>query len=654
MASTSKQNDFSSSRKVETVVCYKCKTTTDKRDTIPCSICKRRFEFNCVSISEKLYRIMDKDKKQSWKCPICVRKPKKTPNFSFVKSNITTRKKAAKNKSKNTNISLNAEIQPCKSISPPQPKSPISETDINDDSHIVSHASSFDDSCLAGTHNTKISPNAEIQSCKNISPPQPESPTSETDIDDDSHILTQEHASSFDDSCIAATDRLSKSVEHTFDTCSEYELRDEINQLKVKLMSTESELENTILENNTLKRTITKLNKEIHLLKNLCKVPHNMGHLQQNKRHSLPSSPLRNLFVSQIPPNYATPLKAPLLEETKPLSSNYPFLQMKISELNQTLLDAKQEIDSLNKQITNLQNKLRMTNLTVVSNSADLHRPAINSQENEDSISNRSYNGNYRNNEMMTKPTIHIIGDEQLRGLAATFIRTRTGKWNDRYKSSAIILSDASSSEILTYCEQISKTISRDDIVILGFGSHDKDLHKLHSNLCIAINLLAKSTIYVIPINCSPYFNEFKLYKAMKMWTKHFEKCYILEYSNHLKYCNNFHYLNFICNKINLCIDYIEYKLQFLTFKNINNLKLTNCKNNNQTLDFTDIRKKSLTFKNNNNLKLTNCHYNNQTLDFTDIPKKGTIPFYFKRLSSNPTNSVVPAIQGSFFRAQEL
>lgn len=82
---------------------------------------------------------------------------------------------------------------------------------------------------------------------------------------------------------------------------------------------------------------------------------------------------------------------------------------------------------------------------------------------------------------------------------------------------------------------------------------------------------------------------------------KHFDKCTLIDINDFIL-CSDYNLKKNICNKINLCIDYCEYKKQFLTCKNLRNL-----------------------FKNN---------VNEDNVKYTDIlPKRGTIPFYFKVLN---------------------
>lgn len=100
-------NNTNSNRKMATLVkCFKCKAQVDTRETVECSYCKNRYEFNCVGLSEKLYRLMDAKNKKNWECPKCGKKPKNvkkqdtkpqtspcTSSSPSANTNVTVRKK---------------------------------------------------------------------------------------------------------------------------------------------------------------------------------------------------------------------------------------------------------------------------------------------------------------------------------------------------------------------------------------------------------------------------------------------------------------------------------------------------------------------------------------------------------------------------------
>lgn len=223
---------------------------------------------------------------------------------------------------------------------------------------------------------------------------------------------------------------------------------------------------------------------------------------------------------------------------------------------------------------------------------------------------------------------IFILGDEQLRNLSSALLRTRLGKWNDDYQPDALIMPGATSTELLVQCEKLLNKIKNNDIVVLGIGNNDNNLHKLHSNLCIALSRLCKVTVFIVPVIKNPYLNETTLNYHLKLWTKHFENCTVIE-SNFI-YRKNCHYINYICKKINICIDYIKYELEFLNFDcirkhNMNKKSMTEIKQIKNTEDVSP--------------SIVKIIQDQKTDEECASPKKGTIPYFFKRNTNTPSTT---------------
>lgn len=265
------------SRKTST--CYKCKFIKEERDTILCSLCKKRYDFDCIGISEKLYRLMTHEKKAKLKCMSC------TQDSKSVKS-------------------------------------------------VMAATTSSDDHCnitkrkknLSSLKETTVTPNVSQISL------QQDTLTYDTSYDDGNPDKS-------------VTDRLSKSEDFTtLDLCNINELNEQVADLQSNLMITQQELENTIIENNDLKRQIIKLNKEIKLLKGVCQTGSNLN--------------TTDLFLSMTPQgkNYIKRLtcsspKIMNASATDITSEIILTLQKKIADLQRELSVAKEEISTLHKQI---------------------------------------------------------------------------------------------------------------------------------------------------------------------------------------------------------------------------------------------------------------------------------------------------------------
>lgn len=223
-----------------------------------------------------------------------------------------------------------------------------------------------------------------------------------------------------------------------------------------------------------------------------------------------------------------------------------------------------------------------------------------------------------------TRNQVYIIGDEKLRGLSTFLIKSGLEERQNPYKAYAHIIPEATSTEILRHCNSMKGILSDDDIVILGFGGYDADIHKLHSNICVMLNQFSKVSVIMLPILLNPHFNEITLNYYIKLWTKHFRSCSHLDID--FLYFDDIKFKEYICDRVKLCIEYIEYKNQYLSYEFIR----------------SHIRKSAIV--------------SNQAKSVTHIksipPKKGTIPYYFRSksiCSEKPPNSIQSENE-TFFR----
>ncbi|CAG4964850.1 unnamed protein product [Parnassius apollo] len=174
----------------------------------------------------------------------------------------------------------------------------------------------------------------------------------------DSHILTTLHSS--EDSQATLSQILSRSFDFTItDSITVQEMNDTINNLRSEIASTQNELDNTIIENNDLRRQITKLTQENNLLKTLCQSPIKdiqIKHQNIIKEKNIHSAHFKVLYS----PNASTPSK---LSERKKIEKVFDaeiaiILKQRISELENQLKSAENEIKILNEKIQMLQHKI--------------------------------------------------------------------------------------------------------------------------------------------------------------------------------------------------------------------------------------------------------------------------------------------------------
>ncbi|KAH9628766.1 hypothetical protein HF086_005391 [Spodoptera exigua] len=115
-------------------------------------------------------------------------------------------------------------------------------------------------------------------------------------------------------------------------------MQDTIAQMTIKLESTENELENTILENNDLKKQVNKLTQEINVLKSLC-------HSSTSKESS-PISIDKKKIYSRLSQIVSSTPSSPRLTSNAERNNNFIYLhlQQNISALQKELQSAENEI----------------------------------------------------------------------------------------------------------------------------------------------------------------------------------------------------------------------------------------------------------------------------------------------------------------------
>lgn len=76
------------------VTCNICKKHVNIRSTAQCSVCKKRYEFDCMGYPESTFRLKNTDEKKRWKCKICAKNKTVTDIVEEIAiSNVTLRKK---------------------------------------------------------------------------------------------------------------------------------------------------------------------------------------------------------------------------------------------------------------------------------------------------------------------------------------------------------------------------------------------------------------------------------------------------------------------------------------------------------------------------------------------------------------------------------
>lgn len=289
-------------KEIPLLFCCKCKSSINLKQALKCTLCKKHYDFDCSGTSEKLYRLMDKNTRQKWKCKECIRTEKN-------QSNVTVRKKATKQ-----------ETAPC----PPSPK--IKKTS----SHTTCQKP-----------NEKSAPQNEVRNS-----------TLQNETLNDSHILTEGESS--DDECFSGSLLLSRSADFTSNnTALDRQTDDTIAQLTSELCITQNELENTILENNKLHRQIKKMTNEIQLLKKLCKQTPDNSCNKQRKRHSMFIASTSEFSSMVTPSRPSSAFKFGMnMNEITGLQDKITMLQSELNKAKELITILEENVRTLNDQLS--------------------------------------------------------------------------------------------------------------------------------------------------------------------------------------------------------------------------------------------------------------------------------------------------------------
>lgn len=252
--------DKNNKRTPKSRTCNKCKRTADLKNSVVCSACSLTYHFDCEGYPEKLYSLMEPQKKESWKCKLCIRKnklPNKSPKPITPTSNITLRK---------NNMTSNKP-------GPSNKNTPREEACLHSDTKFEEGHSRTSLSVPAEVNKTEEvrvsvgsnSPTDDNSTSRKFSITIPtensfEMLSEEEDLQDSSRI-SEAH---FDMNRSFPELRMNKS--YVLD-----EMKQTIDALKDKLESADQEIQNLLAENSTLSKRLAESELRIDQLTHICK-----------------------------------------------------------------------------------------------------------------------------------------------------------------------------------------------------------------------------------------------------------------------------------------------------------------------------------------------------------------------------------------------
>ncbi|CAH1639488.1 unnamed protein product [Spodoptera littoralis] len=458
----------------------------------------------------------------------------------------------------------------------------------------------------AATKQKTAGANAAIISNITIRKKQKPSPTPTLNNDAsmmDSHVLSD--SETLNESHISPN-KLSKSLDGTLsDLISLTETKETLLQCKTKLNMTEQELDNLILENNSLHKQIEKLITENNTLKLLCQ----SSTLMENTPNSIQKRALtqRNAV--------STPVSSKQNSDFLHISN----LERKIQSLQQQLNTAEQEITDLTQQIISLTQRLRNNSLNT---------DTIYGNETSTPLSTQSKIIYSPTSYYVKQPSksIYIFGAQQCVGLAATIMSSRRSTKYDKYRIIAETKPNAMTCEIVKNCGHLE--MKPGDKLIVNVGENDDNVRNILSQLRHILYKFHDNTIIVLGVAKNYYLDTIKLNKAIKNICAKYKNCNFVN--------TKFNNLYNISASINYLVDYSDYSAKYLNPKALRQL-MCNKPSNKPNTGACEPKKGTIPYYF-NRLQNVNIHQSNTNVQAPEKNKsKGTIPFYFPIIKRNNT-----------------
>lgn len=352
------------------------------------------------------------------------------------------------------------------------------------------------------------------------------------------------------------------------------------------------------------------------------------------------------------------------LNVTPETSHNESFeiehLKIELAEMTNQLIKAKQEINTLQKENSNL--KLSLENLNDVKNNnpAPKNKTANEAIQNVpeicvihalDNVTTPHLDNDCVAEEIirMRDPKILIIGDQTCKNLGTQLINQRHKYKNVKeYTILNCCYPNAPADHILKNCNLNEQELRDHDWVVLSVGSNDTNPTKLCIELTAILKTLSKPNVLLMEIVNNPYLNEDKLNHDFKKIANNFPNCKFLSVSTQSN--NNYSKrpttnVKRLVTIINNVINNQDYNKCFI---GSNITKTTKTKDG--TRDTTFVTKESkykhgtipYFFEKMNASKrttLVTCKLDEKPQSdhlSKNVAKPGTIPFYFQTLTKKP------------------
>ncbi|CAH1647860.1 unnamed protein product [Spodoptera littoralis] len=287
-------------------------------------------------------------------------------------------------------------------------------------------------------------------------------------------------------------------------------LQEELLDLKIQLERAHNEIDNLLLENNTLKMQTVEQQKTIKQLKTICT-----------------SSPIKHKL------NHSTPKG-----------------KNKASQKNHNVpSEANNSIDSL-------QDNCQVIEKIVAKRQQEHHIQSI------DGAANLVTKTTQPRTE---KPQINILGGSQCVGMSSALLSSRTNTKYQKYRISSLVKPHAPSEEILSTCAELDD--SDENFVIMCIGENDNNPNKVMIELVSFLKRIKKTNVIILSVLNNKHLNEGMLNKLLRNICSYFDNCTFLNVNANKHFYSRKHCLIHTCKMLNYTIDNTYYTKTFLTHK---------------------------------------------------------------------------------------
>lgn len=313
------------------------------------------------------------------------------------------------------------------------------------------------------------------------------------------------------------------------------DMKIEISNLRTNLSSTQSELENVILENNGLKKQISLLAQEVEVLKQICRSP--VSSLRRNVSSTSKKSAKRRLTDSfkNSPLTFSTMARTSQVKNchTEAKTQEEPF-----SELPHSSPVAKENDIHIVECAVNLGNEdMEDTYVKTTFIAENFNQQTENSPP---SVSKPTTNvpvykkprpssSPFPNNDSKPSRRVLILADENGRNIGE-FLQKLLG---DKFQVFSFIKSYASTKQVLELCKTNCRDFTGQDFVILLTGSNDSNPLELQSCLYCCMCELINTNVLLGTVFKNKRLNEHNVNKLLRLVTSHFKNSRILEWDTY-------------------------------------------------------------------------------------------------------------------------